>query len=133
MYLFYDPLDSLQDLHSRSLVLEWKLCDVPPRGNWKEYEKAVRCFKLFEVRGNLTLKDLEGIVLTSRQEFGDFYQRVYKRSNGMEKSYTGERKMSFYFWDVGNHFAFIYVFVVQKNGTITQYKTSLWGLTDIVM
>ena len=136
LYLFYDPLDSLQHLIS-SRVLEWKLRDVSLKGelgeNWDEYEQFVRKFRLYEVRDSLTLKDLEGIVLTSRQEFCDFYQREYKRSGGIDKLRGNEREMTFYFWDLRNHFSNVYVFVVQNDGTITQYEASLWGYTDFVL
>lgn len=132
LYLFYNPLDSLQSFNAGSKVLKWKLYDVSEK-NWDKYEQAVRGFKLIEVRDSLNLNDLDGKVLTSRQEFCDFYQRVYKRSNGRENTHGGDRKMSFYFWDIGNHFTYVFVYVVQKDGMIIQYKTSLWGLTDIVM
>lgn len=136
LYLFYDPLDSLQHLIS-SRVLEWKLRDVSLRGkpgtHWKEYERFARQFRLHELRDSLTLKDLEGIVLTSRQEFGDFYQRTYERSKGMEIRDGKIKEMSFYFWNLGNHFSWIYVFVVQHDGWITEYYTSLRSFIEVIL
>lgn len=134
LYLFYDPLDSLQHLDSHMKALEWKLHELSPIANktdpWGEYGQVARVFPLSRKCDNLTLKDLEGIVLTSRQELCDFYRREYKRKGGIDFLRFREEKMTFYFWDLGNYFARIYVFVVQEDGKITKYRTLLWGSTD---
>ena len=132
LYLFYDPLDSLQHLNSRMTALEWKLKAISTT-RFSEYEPFLRKFPLFKIQDGLTLKDLEGIVLTSRQEFCDFYRREYKRKGGIDLLRGREREMTFYFWDLGNHFARVYIFVVQEDGKITKYETSFWGYIDVIL
>lgn len=135
LYLFYDCTDSLQEYYQSSGKLLWKIREMteeernavePPEyddifssdiwcqislGSWRKPEI-------------LTFEDLKGIVLTSRKEFLDFYQREYVRKKGKERFLKREEKMMLSWFIFQRYFTHVYVIIPRSDWTFELYLSA---------
>lgn len=145
LYLFYDCTDSLQAYYDRGYfkIVLWKIREMtreeseqpdPPEYDGLFFSKKWHEFYLYGIHGYepeiWTFEDLEGIILTSRKELLDFYQREYVRKKGKVKESGKEMRMCLSEYDFGNHFTYIYMLIPRSDGKFELYAIRVEGRFD---
>lgn len=134
LYLLYDAQDSLQTYDAVYHIMLWKMRGLTREEALRkdtsiwgepfipEIEYEFHLFSsAYDLPKRLTADDLSRMVVTTRKEFMDFYQREYERKNGMMKVLGKEEKMVLDRYEFRNHFSAIYIIIPQKNGKYKLY------------
>lgn len=134
LYLLYDAQDSLQAYNPNRKLMLWEMRKMTREEAEQQdtlvYGEAfmpeIACqfylyYDRYDLPKRLTADDLSRMVVTTRKEFMDFYQREYARKKGMMKVLGKEEKMVLDWYEFRNHFSAIYVIIPQKNGKYKLY------------